>query len=120
MMRLFRRTPPDLPAPSPVRTNQLPPDLVQAVQTASVIKRNDPDPETGEERQVVRVVGIGMFPWSGLDPAADRIARAWPEISDRAAQRAAQLLAAELAALDHAGRRRGRRRRHSWVWAWQE
>jgi hypothetical protein len=120
LSRFFRRPAPDLPAPPPVRTNALPPYLVQAVQTVSVIKRNEADPETGEERVIVSLPNVGTFAWSGIEPAAEKFARAWPELSDAAAQRAAQLLGAELAALDRAGRRRGRRRRNSWVWGWAD
>lgn len=93
----------------------VPEAVALSVKAATVVRRNTPDHETGAERIVCAAPVLGVFEWHGLRPAAELIAARWPELSPEGARRAARLLAETIRdRLDHAPRRRSRRRR-SWT-----
>lgn len=102
-------------APAPALSDRLPPELVAAIEGAAIFFRLGED---GDAVPVVRIAGLGMWKHDGIAETADRIGRAWPELSRRACLKAAELVAAQC------GRRnwqdaRGMPRRKSWVWNWE-
>lgn len=93
----------------------VPEAVALAVKAATVVRRNTPDHETGAERIVCAAPLLGVFEWRGTRPAAELIRARWPEVSPEGAARAARLMAEVIRdRLDHAPRRRSRRRR-GWV-----
>ncbi|ETD87904.1 hypothetical protein ACTTAL_12745 [Rhodobacter capsulatus] len=102
------------PAPAHKPTDRLPAELVAAIEGAAVFFRSGPD---GDAVPVVRVPGLGMWKHEGLAETADRIGRAWPELTRRACLKAAELVAAQCGKRNWADMR-GRPRR-SWVWNWE-
>lgn len=94
----------------------IPPELIQGIETADVFSRGTD--EDDEERVVVRVAGMGMFPWEGTQPAAARILRHWPEIGQATANRAARLLAAQLVSRARRVAQGQQPRRRNWVMDW--
>lgn len=95
--------------------DRLPRELVLAIERATIAERGDPDPETGDVRIFVQVVGVGTFYWEGTKPAAARIERHWPELSAAGARRAARLLGDVIASRNRA-EFRGDGSRRGWVW----
>ena len=89
-----------------------PEDLASAIELASVTERGEIDPENGP-RIYVRCVGLGHFHWQGIEDAARRVLRGYPELSERQAKRAADLLAAKVASANRAAYRGARARRGS-------
>ncbi|MFJ1293276.1 hypothetical protein ACEPPZ_14515 [Paracoccus yeei] len=92
----------------------LPAELVATIQAARVRRSPRPDAE-GNEIVKVRAVTLGEFRWQGIEDAAERIERIWPELTPALCVRAAQLLEAIVgnAAMDDL-KRKGERR--PWVW----
>lgn len=93
----------------------IPADLVEAIGATMAQPRGEPDPETGDVRVLVKVAGLGAWYWEGVNPAADRIARHYPELPSKTCRRAAQLLASVLASRNRA-ERMGPKKRGGWVW----
>ena len=104
--RLFG-TPPDRSQPS-----RLPAELVAAIGAASIMFRSD-DAE-GNPRVSVIVPGIGNWRFDGISESAERIARAWPELTGPQARHAATLLSGQVAAANRL-RFSGRPTRRSWA-----
>lgn len=78
---------------APSTPGRLPPELVAALHVAAVDFRATPDPTDGGTRCYVSVPTVGRFRFDGLDDAAERIVRAWPEVTPQQARHAAVLLA---------------------------
>lgn len=94
----------------------LPPELVQGITYATIAARPGADPESGDSRVLVQSAALGgAFYWEGTKPAAERIARLWPDLGPTGARRAARLLADTVAARMRADFR-GDRGRRGWVW----
>jgi len=89
---LFRHDEP--PAPAPPAT-ALPSELVLAIETAEVFWRPSRanDDEAGP---IVNVVGVGRWVYNTADEAADRVARAYPELPRNLCLRAAHLIYAQV------------------------
>lgn len=103
---------------APAEPVPLPPELLKGITYATIAARPGADPESGDSRVLVQSPALGAFYWQGTRPAAERIAKRWPEIGPAGARRAAALLASTVAGRmrgEFQGRRRGRR---SWVWNW--
>ncbi|AHF02259.1 hypothetical protein THIAE_05785 [Thiomicrospira aerophila AL3] len=89
----------------------LPADLTATIDSATIVFR--PGAEDGESRAIVTAPGLGAFVFDGINEAAARISKAWPELAPNQAKRAALLLASRVAQ-----RNRGdfkREARPSWV-----
>jgi hypothetical protein len=100
---------------------QVPESLAAAINAAEVTARAEPDGETGHDRVIVRVRGLGEWYFGNLKHTTERIKRHHPDLSETAARRAARLLTAVVAA----GQRRRRApierragRGIGWVWDW--
>jgi hypothetical protein len=109
---LFKRADP-APDPAP----GVPQDLALAIAHATVTPRGEPDPVDGTQRLLIQSGALGAFHWEGPAHAAERIARIWPDITPRAAERAARLLA-DVVAMRLRAEFRGQGRRRSWVRDW--
>lgn len=101
---------------APAAPVPLPPGLLKGITYATIAARPGADPESGDARVLVQCHAIGgAFYWSGTRDAAERIARAWPEIGATGARKAAALLASNVAARVQADAQGQRRRRRGWV-----
>lgn len=104
-------------AGSGTQAAQLPPELVAAIEAATVTFRHggdDSEPGIGYAVPVVRVQTLGVFKFDGIEEAAERIERHWPGLSRKECRRAARLIA------EMVGKRNrvdfsGAPRRGSWV-----
>jgi hypothetical protein len=106
-------------APMEAERERLPAELVQAIENASVTFRAGGDPEfPGAEvaMPVVKIIGLGSWRFDGINDAADRIQRRYPELSRQACRRAAKLVSRQVGARNRADFRREPRR--SWVMDW--
>ena len=93
---------------------RLPRDLVLALERASVMDRGGAGDE--DSRILIHAAGLGSFHWHGLKPAAERIARHYPDLSPSCCRYAARLLATTIASRNRSAYRRVPERRSSWTW----
>jgi hypothetical protein len=70
---------------------RLPSELLLSLETAEVTVRSARD-EAGYRRVTVRAEGVGWWTWDGDEDAAERLRRAWPELTEAQATRGARLL----------------------------
>lgn len=98
-------------------TDRLPRDLVLAIERATVAARGDLDDE-GDSRILIHAASLGSFYYHGQKPAAERIARHWPNLSPACCRRAARLLADTIAQRNRAEFRGDRGWRGGWVFDW--
>jgi hypothetical protein len=83
------------------RSDTLPPDLVAAIEAASVVWRyfegNADKDEASYSSAVVRIVGLGgMWRFDGIAEAAERVQKHYPDLTPQACRRAAKMIAAEI------------------------
>lgn len=97
--------------------DSLPPDLAASIESATVVFRSQD--EDGNPRCLVRVAGTGSWYFDGLTEAAERFQR-MHDLPPATARKAARLLASVVASRNRGEYRQPRRRRSSWVWAWEE
>lgn len=95
-------------------SERLPRDLALAIERASVMARSDDD--SGDARILIVAAGLGSFYWEGITPAAQRIARHYPDLSPSCCRYAARLLAAIVADRNRQAFRGHRAQRRGWVY----
>lgn len=87
----------------------LPDELVLSIDTAEVFWR--PSRADDEDAApVVRIVGVGMWCFNGIQDAAERVAKAYPDLPPAHCHRAAKLISAHI----------GRRNREAFERRYQE
>lgn len=112
LSRLFGRKEKPLNAGTAV-----PAELVASIESAVVTFRDYGD-DDGGARVLVKVSGVGAFYWTGLDDAAKRVGRAWPDLPETTARKAARLLASVMASRNR-GEFKDKPQRMSWVNSWR-
>lgn len=94
----------------------LPEELSLVIAQATILfrpGRSDDD----DGRLLVRVTGLGMWFWDGERDAADRVSRAYPELTRRACLKAARLIGGEVG---RHNREKTRGERRNWVLDWDD
>ena len=94
-------------------SERLPRDLILALERASIMDRGGADDDS---RILVHAAGLGSFHWHGLKPAAERIARHYPDLPAAACRYAARLLASIVADRNRQAFRGHRAQRRGWVY----
>ena len=92
---------------------RLPRDLILALERASVMDRVGADDDS---RILIHAAGLGSFHWHGLKPAAERIARHYPDLPAASCRYAARLLASIVADRNRQAFRGHRAQRRGWVY----
>lgn len=109
---------PEEALPRPIITGQrddaLPADVVGFVTSASVFYRPDPM-RPDEDAAIMKIEGVGQFYWDGVADTAERLGRAFPELSPTQRRKAARLAHAQLGKRNRSPRVM---ERPSWVWDW--
>lgn len=92
---------------------RLPRDLILALERASIMDRGGADDDS---RILIHAAGLGSFHWHGLKPAAERIARHYPDLPPPSCRYAARLLASIVADRNRQAFRGHRPQRRGWVY----
>lgn len=95
----------------------IPAELVAAIESAMVTPRGTGG-EDDEPRMMIKIVGLGAFYWEGLQPAAERISRAYPDLPAATCRKAARLIASVVGSRNRGEFRNNGRRRSGWVNSW--
>ena len=77
------------------RPDALPADLVASIEAATIMHRESAAHD-GDVVPIVRIIGVGMFYWDGIEEAAKTLGRAYPELSPVQRRKAARLLMAQI------------------------
>lgn len=92
VLSLFQRE--DVSAPAPPAT-ALPAELVLAIESAEVYWRPS-RADDAEAGPIVRIVGMGSWVFRDVEDAADRVARAYPDLPRNMCLRAGHLVWAQV------------------------